>query len=455
MKRKGSYGTGKPNNTNSIAVYPKGPIPYEVSAPKRFWRIKKGLAADQYWRKRYWRRRITGRGTYRMDASQPFGRRWGGYLGSKLGEWLGGTAHNAFTGLTGLGDYKVRRNVFMTGNLPEIVNISGTGGTTIRFQEYLKDIITSGTPGALEIQSWLINPANPDTFPFLSQIAMNYEQYVIEGMIFSFQSRSADALNSTNTALGSVMLATQYDVLDAPFQSKADMLNYEFSTSCKPSENTMHMIECEPRQTTISELYTLASDTVPTGADPRLYFLGKLSVGTVGFQAAGVNIGELRVTYQVRLLKPKLFVTLAQDYEWQFLQNAQGGSFSNANPLPAIQFNNGNLGVVYNSAARTLTFPANNNVVTIYRIMVQWTGNVAATWTPPAITLSGCLIGNNLITPALSASTTVCCMDFAIQSLGDPSLPIVTFGTGGSLPTTASNFIMRILRINPIMTSAR
>lgn len=43
-------------------VYAKGAIPYAVSAPNRFWRLKKGLPNDVYWKKRYWRRRITGRG---------------------------------------------------------------------------------------------------------------------------------------------------------------------------------------------------------------------------------------------------------------------------------------------------------------------------------------------------------------------------------------------------------
>ena len=65
-----------------------------------------------------------------------------------------------------------------------------------------------------KIDSYLINAANPKTFPWLSQIAANYEQYDIEGMVFS-----ADALNSTKTALGTVMMATQYDVLDEPLNS--------------------------------------------------------------------------------------------------------------------------------------------------------------------------------------------------------------------------------------------
>lgn len=68
------------------------------------------------------------------------GANWGGWLGSKAGEWLGGAAQR----IVGLGDYTVRKNVFMGGRLPTITNPVSIGGNTIRFQEYLGDIVTSG-----------------------------------------------------------------------------------------------------------------------------------------------------------------------------------------------------------------------------------------------------------------------------------------------------------------------
>lgn len=46
--------------------YATAGIPYQVSQPDKFWRIKKGLAPVDYWRKRYYRRRITGRGIFRI-----------------------------------------------------------------------------------------------------------------------------------------------------------------------------------------------------------------------------------------------------------------------------------------------------------------------------------------------------------------------------------------------------
>lgn len=361
-------------------TYTKPAIPYAVSQPNRFWRIKKD--APDYWKKRYWRRRITGRGDYRMNPSHSFGRRWGGYLGSKAGEYLGGSVQS----ILGLGDYSVRSNVFLSGRLPEITNIAGNGGTVIRFQEYLTDVRTAATPDTFKVEDFLINAANERTFPWLSQIAANYEQYEFQGLIFEFKSTSANALNSTNTALGSVLMATQYDTVDTPFSSKAEMLNYEFSSSTKPSGNTLHMIECDPRQTSVSTLFTLSSENTPPNTDPRLYHLGRFQIATTGFQGTNVNIGEIHVTYQVKLLKPKLASTLGQGIDLAIWANS---SYSNASPFgPSStgQFGNNTLNLqnVNGNLMRLASFPTFKQ----YLVTFSWVGG-STTVTFPTWTFAG------------------------------------------------------------------
>jgi len=70
----------------------------------------------------------------------------------------------------------------------------------------------------------------------------------MHGMVFEFVSTSANALNSTNTALGQVICATNYNSSAAIYANIAEALNSEFSTCTKPSESVMHMIECAPAQ---------------------------------------------------------------------------------------------------------------------------------------------------------------------------------------------------------------
>jgi len=136
-------------------------------------------------------------------------------------------------------------------------------------------------------------------------VAENYEQYRVHGMVFQFKSNSADALNSVNTALGTVVMATQYNMLNPVFTNKQQMENYEFGCSCRPSSDLIHPIECDPKQTTCNGLFSIRLGGVG-GGDPRLYDLGRFSIATVGMQAPNVNLGELWVTYQVELLKPRL-----------------------------------------------------------------------------------------------------------------------------------------------------
>lgn len=449
--------TSSKSSPSQAKSYPKSAIPYAVSQPNRFWKLNPNLPADQYWKKRYWRRRITGRGSYTMDPKASFGRRWGGYLGSKAGEFLGESAQTLGTALlgkiTGMGAYSVRKNIFLTGRLPEVVNPSH-GGQVIRFQEYLGDVRTSGTAGAFSSRSYLINAGNPDTFPFLSQIAANYEQYEIEGMLFEFRSTSADALNSVNTALGTVMMATQYDVLDTEFASKTEMLNYEFSTSTKPSASCIHMIECDPRQTSVNNLYVLYNQAVPDMADPRLYNLGRFTVATTGFQGTDVNIGEIHVTYQVKLLKPKLFVSLGENIAC-YKQNTSGTNFyTNALPLGYQATQVDTISSTFNTDffldGNHMYFPATSAKLA-YHVDIIWQGGtgVAASQAPTPVG-TNCSISGEQEAPTPTNPTGHVSLSFYVLTDGNGLVPNVLFdNVGTSIPTGAQHIYIRVEAIPP------
>jgi hypothetical protein len=212
--------------------------------------------------------------------------------------------------IRGFGDYKVSGNSLMCGGMtvPEVVNSVKNAGIIIRHKEYLADIDASTT---FNLNSYPINPGMIQTFPWLSQVAPNFEQYKFRGILFEFKSLSSDSVlsSATSSALGAVIMSTQYDVLDPPFTNKFNMENYEFANSTKPSLSMIHPIECAKSQTSVSELY-IRDGPVPTGADQRLYDLGMFSIATVGMQASSGVAGELWVTYEVELYKPKLIEDL-------------------------------------------------------------------------------------------------------------------------------------------------
>jgi hypothetical protein len=309
------------------------------------------------------------------------------------------------------------------------------GGIVVRHREYLGDI--SATTN-FTLSSYNLNPGLKNTFPWLSSVAQSFEQYRIQGMIFEFKSLSSDAVLSTSTssALGSVIMATQYDALDVPFPSKFNMENYEFACSSKPSISFIHPIECARSQTTISELYV--RDGAVTG-DLRLYDLGVFNIATMGMQAASGVAGELWITYEVQLFKPKLVEDLGLEV---YTDHWNLKTVTNAHPLGTTSTLAGgstiggslSLGYVYN-------FPV-NIVDGVYLLSWSVTGNSTAI-SLSALTFSNCIgyaifqsDANSNISNT-STTTTNAIIIGAVIITGTAAY--VSFGTGGTLPASVTS----------------
>jgi len=195
-----------------------------------------------------------------------------------------------------MGDYKVSSNTLMSsGPVPNF----GTNEIRVTNREFLGNVTGSET---FTSTIYSINPGLSATFPWLSQIAANYEQYKINGMIFQFVTTSGTAVSSTNTALGQVMFATTYDPIDSPFTNTTQMLTTLFSNYGVPHTDLVHAIECDVKQRPTQVLY-VRNEAVPAGSDPRFYDLGITTIATTGMQAAA-QIGGLWVSYDVTFMKP-------------------------------------------------------------------------------------------------------------------------------------------------------
>jgi len=272
----------------------------------------------------------------------------------KLGSFAMKGIPTLIKAITGFGDYRIQSNSLITGGLdpPAVVNSITNGGFIVRHREYLQDIPATI---AFSINTFPINVGIAQTFPWLSSLAQSFEQYRVRGMVFEFKSLASDAVLSTATssALGSVVMATQYNVLDLPFANKFEMENYIFANSSKPSMNFYHPIECAKVQTTVSELY-VRNETIPVGADPRLYDMGRFNIATVGMQANSGLVGELWVTYEVELFKPKIPAQVDPGMAYDFWQLT---SPTNAAPFNNYVHISGNLGSLFTNTS-LLNLPA-------------------------------------------------------------------------------------------------
>lgn len=179
---------------------------------------------------------------------------------------------------------------------------SAVGGIRISHREFIDDVQQST---AFSIRNFAINPGLFGTFPYLASLASSFEQYIIHGMVFYFRSTSGNAVSASNTSLGTVAMATQYNALAPAFQNKTQMENYMGAVSGAPVCDMLHPIECEARQTSVRALY-VRSGSVPSGQDARMYDMGVFSLAVVGCQATTGTLGELWCTYDVELLKPRV-----------------------------------------------------------------------------------------------------------------------------------------------------
>jgi hypothetical protein len=245
--------------------------------------------------------------TTQGQVAGTLGRLAGGFLGNAD---LGGQAAEGLAKWFGYGDYSVAQNSLMgKGQVGLKFDDDGRRGIRITEREYLGDIVAgplSGASTGFDLTSYPINPGDHNTFPWLSRVAEQFEQYKPNGIIFEYISTSSE-FNGTNQSLGVVVAATDYDVLDANYSSKVEMEASDYACSTKASENMMHGIECAPRERPDALFYVrTANQVIPAGDSKRFYDLGKFQIATKGMSSAGVVLGELWVSYDFTFYKKQL-----------------------------------------------------------------------------------------------------------------------------------------------------
>lgn len=296
----------------------------------------------------------------------------GGALGSyfgPVGAALGGKLGGAISKILGSGDYVVMGpggEGVASGAMNRLSDHDqlptfdyDQNGVVITHREYIGDIYSASTPNTFTINSYPINPGMRQTFPWLSDLVGNsYQQYIFESCVFMFKTFSADALNSVNTALGTVVSCINYDSSDVPYTSRAQMENTDWAVSTKPSESVMIPVECRKSSVTQNNYY-IRTGAPPVNSDIKTYDLGRLSIATLNFQGANVNAGSLYVTYKIRLMKPIQLAPLSLALSARYDLNPTFTATHTLGVLPPVQqFDN--LGLTFTDTSHSgtkVTFP--------------------------------------------------------------------------------------------------
>lgn len=327
----------------------------------------------------------------------------GGLAGSRLGSAAGGARVGRSIGarlskMFGCGDYVVNdmpvANSLIKG--PQSRNAYPTFGnngqsTRIQHREFLFDLSQGATAGVFTNTTLPINPGLIASFPYLAPIAANFEEYRINGLVFEFISTTSPYL--AGGAMGSVIMSMQYNPLTPAFTSKVQMENSDFAISARPDQTMIYGVECA-LNTQNMYLVRMGLPTAPlTSTD-----LGLMQFAVQSPIAANTVIGEIWVSYDIELMRPKA-QTWAPGYA--HLSGALTAAAGAAAPLTTVQASMGTLSgisIVSTATAGTYTvqlpaLPTNTGLAV--STVLRYAGATAASGIP-IISCTNSVVANTL-----------------------------------------------------------
>lgn len=379
---------------------------------------------------------------------------------AKAGEMMGGPvgalAGNLLSKITGMGNYSsnissVQHNALFKksaqGNAVQIPQFKpGKHGVQVNHCEYIGDIVCgTGTPSIFNLNAYAVNPGLSSTFPWLSQIASNFETYRFHGLVFEAKSLCTDN-TATFAGLGSIIMAADYNSASANFINKFQMENYEGAVSAKPSQSLLFGVECNPMDIPENHLYIRAG-AVPSGQDQKTYDLAEFQIATVGMPVASQQICELWVSYSVDLMQPKLYAgQLGFGINYAHYSATTGVTTSayfgtNATAATSNTFSP-------TVGTTTVTFPA--NIVTGYYCLLYCINGAGGAPASPTITLtSGASAVNLLVADSTNTQVVTGSGIFTKPIFFQITAPsAVLTWSAGTMPTTVSNMDLIIMQIN-------
>jgi len=316
--------------------------------------------------------------------------------GAMAGASAGKMLAQRFSKLIGSGDYSTNitdvahNSLVRYSGASEYASFSDSKTSVrLRHREYLQDVFV-GTTGVFSNTSFAINPGLSNTFPFLAQIAGNFEEYHMHGLVFEFVSTTSPY--NAASAMGSVIMAMEYNAAAPAFTSKPQMENSDFAVSARPDKCMIYGVECANNATNNLFIRQGAGPLPLTTTD-----IGTFQVATLTPLATGVTLGELWVSYDVELFRPHISPARFGYAHWALNTPAAtpaGRIVSSRFPIDASA---PRTGVRYGAASTFIL------------------GSVDA---DPTVTLSDADVGDTYMIVIGSTSTSVVAQDVAVVTVG-------------------------------------
>lgn len=414
------------------------------------------------------KQRMRGHGNYLGNVGKQLGKLIGGKKGGRIGKGVGNLAN----AVIGSGNYSTNGGVEtnrlvnngIQDNIPHFSKGNGSGidgndSITVCFTEYVLNLKSPTVPGSFQNIQLAVNPGLSQLFRWLSQLAPNYTQYRFEGLIFIYIPNVGVV---TEGNMGFLTIAPQYNPAD-PAPTSKETINFLADCKTVRVNDTMVLgLECDRDIMLVPQGRYIRAGAVPVGQDVKTYDLAAINFGLYDVNSTafppGSSLGEIRVSYKVTLIKPKLWDALGNalpsDYFW--------GKSSCSLTLPL-----GNS--IWYSANNTIGGSVTKSTSTIYTFPDEFTGTVRVLYgtqaTSPVLTSSSIVLAGNITSSALlnnsnftansqawacsSSTTSFLCRCLVVNAASTTGGNTLTFSIDSGSAVTGSWFIIE--QINPLI----
>lgn len=220
--------------------------------------------------------------------------------------------------------------------------------------EFVRDVYGNGPGVNFQNTGIELNPGNSNSFPQLSAIAQNFEEYEFVQLLFLFESKISDQLGGSNGQVGSLIMFTDYGPNSKVKETKQQMLQGYGAQDSVITNNQTHGIECDPAKLHGDGHKFVRSRPVSTHENKVDFDLGLFQYAVYGTPSTLENqiIGQLRVAYTIKLKKQRIYTQLGWGIDKdQWVTNCAAKDSYDAMPMTTSPM----LGAQYNSIGTVIT----------------------------------------------------------------------------------------------------
>ncbi len=198
-------------------------------------------------------------------------------------------------------------------NTPVMQSSGSDGSLIVSHRELVQEIYGAGSVGAsspsgFEVQTLTVNPGLERVFPWLSQLAANFEEYEIIQCVFEYEGKKMVGTTDELTIHGTVTAAHKFNFKAQEFQDKHEMQSYPHANQCQAHDSLVHGVEADPSKIVGDGHKFIRLGGLLATDDQRDFDHATFSLAQSNIPAelASKEIGCLYVAYTVKLMKPKL-----------------------------------------------------------------------------------------------------------------------------------------------------